>query len=379
MSAEPAIGSFFAVSLEEIHEIAEKSGNADCILAMIALRRGQGRKANTGWGRISIKKHMALPHSRANKAIDWLLENRFFVEGRRETKRKGKDDGKSEAEGKAHLFPVRALPDIANKIYLPNRLVDNVDGGKDGGSLGQLMRNIQTDLWNKISTDQAQLDALLVLIALYKQHQEGKAREDLVWWHWDTQTAKGKAKSLETSDKQKLCVLDATKGALQFNPVEAKKAFGNTASAHEILPRITLAIDNLKELGLIYTLTSVWRVTLSGKAKCLEQKFERAYVLDSDFVGPAEPLRISPLKELVRDFSEHLNRKDGTSLRPAFSSEHVEFISSSVGWYVPRSTIEPAHLPDSEDLIEISAQLNKLCTTWSNAIKDAINNDLILH
>jgi hypothetical protein len=362
MSTDLPIGSFFHVSLEEIHTIAEKSGNADCVLAMIALRRGQGRKANTSWGRSAIKKHMGLPHSRALNAIDWLLENKFFKEGKRQ------DD----------VYPYRALPEIGHRIYLPNLLVDNVNKGEKGGPLGRLMRDIVTDMSNKITTDQARLDAILVLIALYKQHQHGKARQDLVWEEWHTVTAKGKARSLTMADKKELCVLSAKKEGMQFNPNEAKKAFGQTCANHEITPRIALAIKNLKALGLAYSLTSVSRLTkasLSG----LENRYETAYVLHSDFGGQVEPLGVSPLKELVREFSEHLNSQASTHLSTVFVPENIEFISFKHQLNLVRSTIEPMYVPNNEDLAEISANLNQVCHNWSRLIRGAIDNDLIMH
>jgi hypothetical protein len=357
------VGSFFHVSLEEIHAIAERSGNADCILAMIALRRGQGRKANTGWGRNAIKKHMGLPHSRAIKAIDWLLENRFFKEGKR------KDD----------VLPFRALPEIGGRIYLPNLLIDNLDNGKQGGPLGQLMGNVYTDLWSKISTEQARLDAVLVLIALYKQHQDGKARQNLVWWHWDTPYSKAKARSLTLPDQRELFVLAATKEKMQFDPEAAQKAFGKTCHSHQILPRITLAIESLKKAGLAYSLTTVSRLTKVWIRSRIEDRFEFSYILDSDFAGSTEPLGVPSLKELVLDFSEHLNNQAGIRLRPTFTPENVEFITLNGMSHAVRSTIEPVYVPNNEDLIEISADLRHLCNGWSNIIKLAIDGDLIMH
>ena len=356
-------GCYFYVSLEEIHAIAEKSGSADCILSMIALRRGQGGKKNTGWGRNAIKKHMKLPHSRALKAIDWLLENKFFKEGKR------KDD----------VHPSRALPETGGRIYLPNLLVDSLAAGKQGGPLGQLMANIYTDPWSKISTDQARLDALLVLIALYKQHQDGKARQNLVWWHWETLYPKGKVRSITTPDKRELRVLAATKEGMQFDPDAAQRAFGNTCQSDQISPRITLAIENLTKAGLAYSLTSVSRLTKKSIRNRIEDSYELSYILDSDYAGTPEPLGVSSLKKLVQDLSEHLNNQDGITLRPTFTPENVEFATFRGTINVVRTTIEPTQVPKNDDLIEISAELRHLCSNWSNVIECALDGDLIMY
>ena len=257
-------GGFFVVDLNILNMIVDAGGFADDVMAYMVLSKGVNRRRRpdkadafiSTYGAQSIHKQTGISYTKAEAAIQWLLENGFIgkAEGESIPAQLGKGNDRKH---KSRWLIARTLE--PQDIALANALVDGIGKGKGNPPLMRIYNDIK--LGANCMVADSRIDAIMVLAHLYRHHtfadcgginpRSGLYRN----WvaannNWDEQ-----ATEIEGTNAT-LYEIEATQNTV-FNQFASEALFyiKDEAERHA---RFWEAFSNLKDFGLLYEVTQVW-------------------------------------------------------------------------------------------------------------------------
>lgn len=347
--ADTEFGKFFQIDLAELFDIANKSGDVNCVLCMILIRRGQGAKANSRWSIRAIKNYLGISQICAVAAMNWLLGNGYITEV---TTEKG-------------FFVKRGGAKIADPTYLPDSLVNETRGKI--GPLGNLMNCVVPCFQKGIYLPDAQCDAILLLMFFYKNYKQqsrGGVDPSLLSWHWINTPHIAKP---NVTEKNSLTVLQAKKSDMVTDYEALRVIFGHDQTEKEMEDRIDLAIDNLRSAKLIYD-----SVTVSGyvphrdSAKIVDDHWHLAYLVSHEY-RDASTTAIPTLESDIAKYEKYLMSQ--SVLCPKKSNQYfVNYVGWSGQKYLVQSVISLSYIADNSDAFQAQLHFEKISAQWKSDI-----------
>lgn len=280
-------GGFFIVDLNIIDLIVGAGGYADDVMAYLVLSKGVNRRRRpdkpdafiSTYGAQAIHKQTGISYTKAEAAIQWLLENGFIAkaEGESIPAQLGKGNDRKH---KSRWLLTRSA-EQPDDIALANALVDGIGKGKNNPPLMRIYNDIKLGA-NCIVAD-SRLDAIMVLAHLYKHHnfadcgginpRSGLYRE----WvaannNWDEKTTE-----IEGTNAS-LYEIEGTQNTV-FNHFAGEALFYIKDEA-ERYARFWEAFNNLKDFGLLYEVTQIWDANPNGSEGRRAEPLYTLYVHD---------------------------------------------------------------------------------------------------
>jgi hypothetical protein len=271
--------------MQALDLIAAMGGGAEGVLAYLALARHATVKGPEG-GKLTsagahvIQKRIGLTHSRAEAALEWLQKcdakmsqgsARLIMSADEARQRFGNNAvplhfGYGKSIGR-HTKARWWLAPFGRELYLANALVDGVGAGKTSPPLARLYSQVNPDIAAGLTMANARLDAAMLIMNLYRIHllEEcgGVDPRSGIYREWGLATT---PTELEFGSREPVCALNSGDMALYEVQVASENVSPSfMASALAYVPddsernkRLWCAVCNLKRLGLIYEVLTVW-------------------------------------------------------------------------------------------------------------------------
>jgi hypothetical protein len=303
-------GGFFGVPINaiwhmiEIHRDreSEQSLEPEEILAYICLCRGAGRFASSGWTEHAIATYCNMTQSRAALACTYLTDNDLIT--RNEDYRAVKsnplvsstdsfeydnDISDVQPKNRRHKYFLNCRNE-GDMVYLPNCVVDGATSGKAAYPLSTLSKGFFFSKQKGVSSKEARLDAIILLLALYTHHDlqiYGGINRHL----WSTQftyveSGGGLGASPPISElwDTGYHIHEVERGEEYFQTSALSKYFSYISDDETRNRRTNAALKSLLQLRFIYEVLQVWTgSTLSG-----DSELELEYPLYSALVFPRD-------------------------------------------------------------------------------------------
>lgn len=261
---------FFQVWLEAIDEMA-RHGQVEPVLAYLVLARhtkGQDIAPATPAGSLStagvqaITNKTGLTARTANQALEWLCQRGFIETAADARQRLGAEAvpgqfGKGTFTG--HRVRWYLVPRDGIRVALANELVSGLGKGRADAPLVRLCEKADTDFKHGMTVGKAQLDALTLLIHLY-HHQDLQTCGGVDPWtalcraYCRIDTTYRRAVTFIFED---MALIEVQSHQAVADPRFALEALGYVPREHR-QQRFWNAYANLKKLGLIYEVLTVW-------------------------------------------------------------------------------------------------------------------------
>jgi hypothetical protein len=358
-------GAFFAVPLNAIYHMinihrerdSELVLEAEEILAYICLCRGAGRFTSSGWTEHAIATYCNMTQGRATKACTYLVQNGLINlnENYRAVKSDqtpvltsgavGNEDGGSDNEprNKRHKYFLNCRNE-EKMIYFPNCIVDGAISGRKLYPLSTLSKGSFLCQPKGITSREARLDAVILLMVLYAHHDLQKSGGvDLgLWSTWFTpvESGDGLGTSPPTSE---LCdtgysIHEVERGSEYFQTSLIAQFFSYISDENIRNNRINSALKSLLKLRFIYEVLQVWTGSTQRDDEEIELEYP-LYICDSSQRASGEPSlakQINSLAFLLYDRAivfprdETFNIGDGNQFRFICDDERRGYLISSL-------------------------------------------------
>jgi len=390
-------GQFFSVSIEALDLIAARGGGADAVLTYLVLARHATGKdpeegSLTSAGAFAVQNKAGLTSGRAGAALDWLQGNAtgvpdgswepFIVpadEVRAQLGAEAVPEHLGHGKNNSKCTKVRWwLNQCGEPLYLANALVDGIGAGKECPPLTRLYWQSEPDAEAGITMAEARLDAVMLLMHLYQNDRleecggvdprSGLYRE---WKLAETPT------ELELSSREPVMALDGSKAALyeveggssmmwiQF----ADRALAYISDEGERRQRFWCAFHNLKRLGLVYEVLTVWnRSPLTSKNAEL---LYTLYIFDRH-AREGEPYLQREIHSMALELGEIVYVDlvpDADSEATLLTSHRFRFIANRKTGAYPLGVFRLRFRPKTRDTgLGIEAERRR-CLHWGNACR----------
>lgn len=259
-------GGFFTVNLSQVDSMVQQGAGAEEVMAYLVLARGCGKNSSTAHGANSIANRTGLTHYRAEQSMEWLINGSYIL---KILKHEG-------IEGKKRLSRWQLTePMDGHELALANALMDGIGRGANNPPLTRIYNEVS--MGNHCVLPDARLDALMVLLHLYRHHlmadYGGVNPRAGIFRSWQ---------AAENFNGESVVDVDGTNAALY--EIEgsnttmylkfAEEALLYVADNEERNVRFWDAFRNLHKLGFMYEVTQVW----SGNPE-KDKKAEPLYTL----------------------------------------------------------------------------------------------------
>jgi len=236
---------FFTVNLSLIDGMVKKGAAAEELMAYLVLARGidkAGRYAALSThGANSIGNRTGCSHTRAIKALDWLVKHGFIKPVTADT---------NQSKRTSHKWQ---LVEVPTELPLANELADGIGRGKSNPPMERIYNQSKGK-----TIGIARLDTLMLLLHLYK-HQElseygGINPMQAIYRNWELNL---NADTTEVAGSN-AAIYEIAGGSNEVLKTFSKEALFYVEDADERLQRFWAAFNNLKQLGWLYETTQVW-------------------------------------------------------------------------------------------------------------------------
>ncbi|MDD4963666.1 MAG: hypothetical protein PHI11_07085 [Gallionella sp.] len=240
-------GGFFTVNLSQIDSMVMQEAGAEEVMAYLVLARGCGKNSTTAHGANSIANRTGLTHYKAEQSMEWLIDGGYIL----------KHEG---VEGKKRLSRWQLTEQMdEHELALANALMDGIGRGKDNPPLTRIYNEV--GMGNHMMLKDARLDALMVLLHLYRHH--------LMADYGGVNPRAGIFRNWQAADNfngEQVVDVEGTNAALYeieggSNTMYlkfAEEALFYVADTEERNVRFWDAFHNLHKLGFMYEVTQVW-------------------------------------------------------------------------------------------------------------------------
>ena len=141
-------GGFFVVDLNILNQIVDAGGFADDVLAYMVLSKGVNRRRRpdkadafiSTYGALAIHKQTGISYTKAEAAIQWLLENGFIGKAEGESIPAQLGKGNDRKHKSRWLIARTTEP---QDLALANALVDGIGKGKNNPPLMRIYNDIK--------------------------------------------------------------------------------------------------------------------------------------------------------------------------------------------------------------------------------------------
>jgi len=279
-------GGFFVVDLNILNMIVDAGGFADDVMAYMVLSKGVNRRHRpdktdafiSTHGALSIRKQTGISYTKAEAAIQWLLEKGFI--GKAVGESIPAQLGKGNDRKHKSRWLIARTPEPQD-IALANALVDGIGKGKNNPPLMRIYNDIK--LGKNCMVADSRLDAIMVLAQLYRHHtfadcgginpRSGLYRE---WVAADNDLGE-QVTELEGTNAS-LYEIEGTQNTV-FNQFASAALFYIKDDA-ERYARFWEAFNNLKDFGLLYEVTQIWDANPNGSNGRRAEPLYTLYVHD---------------------------------------------------------------------------------------------------
>lgn len=279
-------GGFFVVDLNILNMIVDAGGFADDVMAYMVLSKGVNRRHRpdkadafiSTYGALAIHKQTGISYTKAEAAIQWLLENGFIGKavGDAIPAQLGKGNDRKH---KSRWLIARTLE--PQDIALANALVDGIGKGKTNPPLMRIYNDIK--LGANCMVADSRLDAIMVLAHLYRHHTfadcGGINPRSGLYRNWVATNNSWDEQAIEVEGTNAtLYEIEATQNTV-FNQFASEALFyiKDEAERHA---RFWEAFTNLKDFGLLYEVTQVWDANPNGSNGRRAEPLYTLYVHD---------------------------------------------------------------------------------------------------
>jgi len=297
-------GGFFVVDLNILNTIVDAGGFADDVMAYLVLSKGVNRRRRpdkpdafiSTYGALSIHKQTGISYTKAEAAIQWLLENGFI--GKAVGESIPAQLGKGNDRKHKSRWLIARTPEPQD-IALANALVDGIGKGKNNPPLMRIYNDIK--LGKNCMVADSRLDAIMVLAQLYRHHtfadcgginpRSGLYRE---WVAADN--AVGEQVTEVEGTNASLYEIEGTQNTV-FNQFASAALFYIKDDA-ERYARFWEAFNNLKDFGLLYEVTQIWDANPNGSNGRRAEPLYTLYVHDRH-ARESEPYLLKDIHNLA--------------------------------------------------------------------------------
>jgi hypothetical protein len=386
--------------MEALDLIALMGGGAEAVTGYLVLARhatveGPDGGRLTAAGAFAIQKKAGLPRSKAEAVLDWLQTPAVqMADGSRLRFIAPADEARAQlgagrvpeqfGPGKNNSKSTKVrwwLNPCTEPIYLANALVDGIGAGTQCPPLARIYLQSEPDFASGITMAEARLDTVMLLLHLYQNDRleecggvdprSGLYRE---WKLAETPT------ELEFTSREPVMAVDGSNAALyeiegtattmiwtQF----ADKALAYISDDGEQHLRFWCAFHNLKRLGLVYEVLTVWnRSPLKSKTAELQYTL---YIFDRH-AREGEPY----LQREIHAMAMELDEIDYADLVPDASnggepalltSGRFRYIAIKKTGAYPLGVFRLRFRPKTRDTgLGIEAERRR-CLLWANACR----------
>lgn len=257
---------FFIVNLMQIDRMVELGATAEDVLAYMVLARGVNRRGDmrvSTHGAKSMEKRTGMSYTKAEESIKWLHENKFIHQPADEVQL-GKGISKAR-KGKCLL--TEPLDEI--EVALANSLVEGVGRGKNNPPLMRIY--LETELNKHGVIADARLDALMLLVHLYRHHTfsdcGGVNPRSGIYSNWEAaENVVGEQITDIPNSNGALYEIKSSGQVTMFTKFAAESLFYIEDSDERKL-RFWDAFHTLTKKGFIYEVTQIWTSNPNGSDK----------------------------------------------------------------------------------------------------------------
>ena len=253
---------FFTVNLSQVDDMVRQGAGAEEVMAYLILARGCGKDSSTAHGANSIANRTGLTHYKAEQSLEWLIESGHILK-HEDTERLIKIDHTLKHEGverKKRLSRWQLTEPIdGHELALANALVDGIGRGKDNPPLTRIYNEV--GMGNHCVFPDARLDALMVLLHLYRHHlmadYGGVNPRAGIFRSWQaTENSTGEQVVDVKGTNVALYEIEGSNSTMYLK--FAKEALFYVADTEERNVRFWDAFYNLNKFGFMYEVTQVW-------------------------------------------------------------------------------------------------------------------------
>lgn len=279
-------GGFFVVDLNILNMIVDAGGFADDVMAYMVLSKGVNRRHRpdkadafiSTYGALAIHKQTGISYTKAEAAIQWLLENGFIGKAVGDAIPAQLGKGNDRKHKSRWLIARTTEP---QDIALANALVDGIGKGKSNPPLMRIYNDIK--LGKNCMVADSRLDAIMVLAHLYRHHTfadcGGINPRSGLYRNWVATNNNWDEQAIEVEGTNAtLYEIEATQNTV-FNQFASEALFyiKDEAERHA---RFWEAFTNLKDFGLLYEVTQVWDANPNGSNGRRAEPLYTLYVHD---------------------------------------------------------------------------------------------------
>lgn len=243
---------FFILNLLQVDEMVGKGARAEEVMAYLVQARGTGRQGFSTHGAQSVAKRTGLTHYKATQSLEWLSKHGCIC-------RESESDESIKA--RRARWSLRVLPSVS-ELALANALVDGVGKGKDNPPLARLY--VEADMGKHCVLSDARLDALMVLLHLYKHHSlsdfGGVNPLAGIYRHWQPATMHDSGNYIENIAGWNAALFEIGKDSADTHVFHsfAKEALFYISDNDERHERFWDAMHNLEKLRFLYETIQIW-------------------------------------------------------------------------------------------------------------------------
>lgn len=381
-------GQFFPLSIKMIDKIVEQGGNVEAVISAIVLCRGAGMHATTAWTENAIHLNGGVPLIRAKNACKWLGDRQFITVTPSEQEINN-DSPSTEAENtqdiEAKIKPSakkkrwKILENSNAQTYLPNRLVDKA--GDLWGPLGKLYREIEVDYEEGSKIDDARLDAVMVLLHFYKEHNvDTYGGVNPQMWHclWSPVLdgmGPGGSNSRNPILGSSASIYEIERDRNNYCPSFVESTLFYIKDVEERHKRFKCAVDNLKREDFFYEVLNVWSANpLADENATVEYPL---YLFERRARTSGEPFLATSINVLAQKVYDHtmsdrlFDQEGESSLKGTDRFRYVGFDKYN---FFPMSVIRLRYRANSQDTgAGMASQIDSVAK-WTTRI-NKLQND----
>lgn len=325
MSNNDSEGEWFSVSFDVIctivsiqnNELGGRKAMAEEILAYLCLCRGAGRYSSSGWTENAISEYADMTHGRAVQACTFLKQHGFIElnPNHRAVKQNTENQLVSVIEPETTFETAKKSLDARHKyslpnhltgtvINLPNQIVDGADRGKKSYPLARFAKRIGPQIENSITSRDARLDAIFLLLCLYtKQDLATEGGVSISTWSrsWPAVNdggGLGGSDALTEIAESKYCLYEVEKGDKDFQIESLLDDFSYIDNEEMRSERIHFALSNLLKMHFVYEVLQVWATDDPDYESGLDLQYP-LYVSDRSQQKNDEPALARSVNELA--------------------------------------------------------------------------------
>ena len=243
-------GGFFTLDLSQIDRMVGQGAGAEEVMAFLILARGIGRNQTASThGANSIANRTGMTNYRAEQALQWLVEHGYI------TKAAGSADGAKKRMGRWQI----SHADDAQDVALANALFDGIGRGKNNPPMTRIYNEVRME--NHCVTADARIDALMVLLHLYRHHLladcGGVNPRAGIFRKWEA-VHNGNGNKVEDVEGTNASLYEISGSNNTFYLKFAAEALFYIEDEKERSLRFWDAFHNLQKFGFMYEVLQIW-------------------------------------------------------------------------------------------------------------------------